>query len=81
MTGKRNYLENGQPYFKIYVTFDDGAKMKIIGKCQLDYHGLPCLNDVLLVNDFNANLISINQLCNKDLYVKFNTKEYIVTNK
>lgn len=32
---------------------------------------LPCLNDVLLVEDLTANLICISQLCDQDLNVNF----------
>lgn len=59
ITREKNHLKDTKSYFSSYVTFTDGAKGKIIGKGKLDYHGLPCLIDVLLVKGLNANLIGI----------------------
>ena len=42
---------------------------------------LPCLNDVLLVEDLRVNLISISQLCDQGLNVIFSKSESIVSSK
>jgi hypothetical protein len=62
MTGVDKYLEDVRPYVTIFVTFGDGAKGKIVGICNLVKHGVPRLDDVLLVKGLTANLISISQL-------------------
>lgn len=71
MIGERCCLENITPFFNNYVTFGDNAKGKIIGKGGLDYHGLPCLNDVFLFDGIIINLISIIQLCDPELSSNF----------
>jgi len=71
MTGVETYLEDVRPYVTSYVTFGDGAKGKIIGIGNLIKHGLPRLDDVLLVRGLTANLISISQLCDLGLRVNF----------
>ena len=61
--------------------FGDGFKAKIIGKNQLNYPGLSCLTEALLVEGLTSNLISISQLCNMNVYVNFTRDEYVVINK
>lgn len=78
---EKNYLKGIETYSNSCVTFDDNAKVKIIGKCKLYHHGIPCLNDVLLVDGLTTNLISISQFYDQDLYVKFYRVEWTVTNK
>ncbi|KAG9442463.1 hypothetical protein H6P81_018317 [Aristolochia fimbriata] len=56
------------------VTFGDGAKGAVIGRGRLKVDGLPKLENVLLVNGLKANLLSISQLCDQNLHVRF-TKE------
>jgi hypothetical protein len=63
MTGVDKYLENVRPYTSSYVTFGDRAKGKMVGIGNLIKHGLPRLDNVLLVKGLTANLISIIQLC------------------
>jgi len=63
MVGVDNYLEDVRPYTSNYVTFGDGAKGKILGIDNLIKHGMPRLDNVLLVKGLTANLISISQLC------------------
>lgn len=81
MKRERNYLKQVKSYTNNYVTFDDDAKGKIMGKGKLVYPILPNLEDVLLVKGLTANIISINQLCDRDLCVNFNHFECIDTNK
>jgi len=59
MTGVDKYLEDVRPYATSYVTFGDGAKGKIVGISNLVKHGLPRLDDVLLVKGLTVNLISM----------------------
>ena len=51
--------------------FGDGVQVKALGRGLLDVPGLPKLEDVLLVEGLKANLISISQFCDQDLFVKF----------
>jgi len=60
-----------RPYASSYVTFGDGAKGKILGIGNLIKHGMPILDNVLLVKGLTANLISISQLCDQGLKVNF----------
>lgn len=57
---ENNYLKDLKPYSNFYVTFGDGSKGKIIRKGKLNYPGLPNLYDVLFVEGFTTNIISIN---------------------
>lgn len=75
MTGVDKYVEYVRPYASIYVTFGDGAKGKFLGIGNLIKNGLPRLDDVLLVKGLTANLISISQLCDQGLEVKFTKPE------
>ncbi|XP_073037950.1 uncharacterized protein [Primulina eburnea] len=54
------------------VTYRGGAKGKIVGNGTLNVEGLPKLHNVLHVEGLNSNLISISQLCDENLLVKFN---------
>ncbi|KAG9453164.1 hypothetical protein H6P81_006068 [Aristolochia fimbriata] len=74
MTGSLEYLKNLQQEDGGQVTFGDGAKGGVIGSETLNMEGLPSLKNVLLVKGLKANLISISQLCDQNLHVKF-TKE------
>ena len=69
MTGDHTFLTNVKPYSNCHVTFGDGVKAKIVGKGKLNYPGMSCLTDALLVEGLTANLISISQLC--DLTCQF----------
>ncbi|XP_073137561.1 uncharacterized protein [Henckelia pumila] len=53
------------------VTYGGGAKEKIVGKGTLNVEGFLKLHNVLHVKGLNENLISISQLCDDDLHVKF----------
>jgi len=81
MTGVDKYLEDVRPYASSYVTFGDGAKGKILGIGNLIKHGLPRLDNLLLVKGLTANLISINQLCDQGLEVNFSKPECQITDK
>jgi hypothetical protein len=81
MTGISRFLENIEPYATSFVTFGDGAKGEIMGTGKLINHGLPKLDNVLLVKGLTANLISISQLCDQGYKVNFTQAECIVTNE
>ena len=81
MTSDQTFLSNIKPYSNCHVTFGDGVKAKIIGKGQLNYPGLSCLTEALLVEGLTANLISISQLCDLSLRVDFTRDECVVINE
>ena len=71
MTGNREILTNLQPRNLEPVTFGDGVKGTILGSGLLNVPGFPKLKNVLLVEGLKANLISISQLLDHNLYVNF----------
>ncbi|KAG9442201.1 hypothetical protein H6P81_018055 [Aristolochia fimbriata] len=71
MTGSTEFLTNLQKEYGGQVTFGDGVKGSVVGKGDLNVQGLPKLKNVLLVDRLKANLISISQLCDQNLHVKF----------
>ncbi|CAJ2652046.1 unnamed protein product [Trifolium pratense] len=81
MTGVEHYLEDLKSYATSFVTFGDGAKGEIKGVGKLANHGLPKLDNVLLVKGLKANLISISQLCDQGMKVNFTKAECLVTNE
>ncbi|XP_019184815.1 PREDICTED: uncharacterized protein LOC109179776 [Ipomoea nil] len=80
MTGNAKCLIAVQPNSGS-MTYGDGQKGKIVGKCKLNVPGLPHLDDVLLVSGLKANLISISQLCDQNWDVCFNRDCCRVRNK
>ncbi|KAK2371769.1 gag-protease polyprotein [Trifolium repens] len=81
MTGEEKYLINMRSYKSSFVTFGDGAKGEIVGIGDLISHGLPNLENVLLVKGLTANLISISQLCDQGTKVNFTKSECLVNNE
>ncbi|KAG9444872.1 hypothetical protein H6P81_016212 [Aristolochia fimbriata] len=71
MTGSTEFLTNHHKENGGQVTFGDGAKGSVVGKGDLNVQGLPKLKNLLLVDGLKANLISISQLCDQNLYVNF----------
>ncbi|XP_024019817.1 uncharacterized protein LOC112091153 [Morus notabilis] len=71
MTGERSLLKNFKSLTDGHVTFGDGVKGRVLGRGTLDVDGLPKLKNVLLVKGLKANLISISQLCDQELFVSF----------
>ena len=72
------------------MTFGDGAKGVVIGIGLLKVPSMPKLKNVCLVNELKVNLISISQLCDQNLFVKFtkykcsvidSTKRFIMEGK
>ena len=53
------------------VTFGDNAKGKIIGIGKVPISSFSCIENVLLVEGLKHNLLSIDQLCDKNFNVSF----------
>ena len=81
MTGERSFLTNFQSSTDGHVTFGDGAKGRVLGRGTLNVDGLPKLKNVLFVEGLKANLISISQLCDQELFVSFSKNECRVLDK
>ncbi|XP_073277717.1 uncharacterized protein [Primulina huaijiensis] len=71
MTGSREHLTDYVEQRCGRVTYGGGAKGRIVGKGTLNVEGLPKLHNVLHVEGLNSNLISISQLFDDNLLVKF----------
>ncbi|XP_073064132.1 uncharacterized protein [Primulina eburnea] len=71
MTGSKDHLIDYVELRSGHVTYGGGAKGRIVGKGTLNVDGLPNLHNVLYVEGLNSNLISISQLCDDGLHVKF----------
>ncbi|XP_057775211.1 uncharacterized protein LOC130994194 [Salvia miltiorrhiza] len=71
MTGTKTLLSYFVPTSGGKVTFGGGAKGTILGKVVLIVTDFPKLKDVYLVEGLKANLISISQLCDAGMTVKF----------
>ncbi|XP_073287691.1 uncharacterized protein [Primulina huaijiensis] len=71
MTGSKDHLVDYVELRNGHVTYGGGAKGRIAGKGTLNVDGLPNLHNVLHVEGLNSNLISISQLCDDGLHVKF----------
>ncbi|CAL2269967.1 unnamed protein product [Prunus armeniaca] len=66
MTGEKSYFSEISPEcVSGMVTFGDGRKSKILGKGKIMATGTPSLDNVLLVENLQANLISVSQLCDE----------------
>ncbi|XP_051149296.1 uncharacterized protein LOC127264013 [Andrographis paniculata] len=71
MTNQKGILKNFVEDRSGEVIFGDGAKGKISGYGILEKEGIPRLSKVYFVEGLSTNLISISQLCDDDLHVKF----------
>ena len=81
MTGNDSYFEYIRPCEKGYVTFGDDGRGEIRGKGKLISNELPKLDNVLFVEGLFSNSISVSQLCNQGLEVRFNKLGCRVTNE
>ncbi|MCH79805.1 gag-protease polyprotein [Trifolium medium] len=79
MTGTSKILVGVTTYPTSFVTFGDGGKGEIVGIGNLTNGDLPKLENVLLVKDLTANLISISQLCDQGMKINFTKTECQVT--
>ena len=55
------------------VTFGDNSKGRIIGFGNVKIDTSPLIENVALVDDLKHNLLSISQLCDKDLKIIFDS--------
>ena len=79
MTGNKEFFTNLQPCNLESVRFGDGAKGPVIGSGLLKVPCMLKLENVLLVNRLKVNLISISQLCDQNLFIKFTKDKCSVT--
>ena len=63
------------------ITFGNGSLARVKGKGSIVIPGCPKLDGVLYVDIFNANLLSISQMCDKDHRVNFHQYLCKVVNK
>ena len=61
------------------MAFNDGAKGTVIASGLLKIPCMPILENAFLVNGLQVNLISISQLCDQNLFVKFFKDRCLVT--
>ena len=81
MTGNKKYLTDYHIIVESHVSFDDGEKGRVLGKWTLNADGLPRLKNVLHVEGLKENLMSISQLCDQKLNMKFTKNSCKVLNK
>ena len=81
MTREKSYLCDYQNMPDGYVFFGDGKKGRVLGKKTLLANGLPKLKSVLHVERLKANLLSISQLCDQKLNMKFTKNNCKVLNR
>lgn len=71
MTGEKYFFENLKTCDHGNVIFGDGSKGRVQGTGNTCIKKSPKLKDVLLVKGLVFNLISISELCDQGLEVKF----------
>ena len=67
MTGDKNLLNRIKSDVKGNVTFGDDAKGKIIGIGNISFKFSNIIENVLLIDKLKFNLLSISQICDKNL--------------
>ena len=63
------------------MTFGAGVSINVLGKGNLRVPSLPKLHNVWLVEDLKSNLISISQLCDQNLFVRFTKNSCLVVDE
>ena len=63
------------------MTFRNGVKGRVLDEGVLDIEGFLRLKNVLHIEGLKANLISISQLCEQDLHVKFSKNKCLMFDK
>ena len=71
MTGNRPFFFELKECASGHVIFGDGAKGRIIAKCNIAKINQLYLNDVRYVERVKANLISVSQLCDQGYNINF----------
>ena len=77
MIGNRNILTNLQPSRQDNVIFGVDTKGKVVGTGALIFLALSKLKDVLLFEGLTLNLISVSQLCDDGLLVRFTKEKFM----
>ena len=78
MTGDLNLFATLSSCKDGMVTFGDDGKGKIIGIRTTSKKPFSILENILLIDSLKANLISISQLCDKDMNVIFRPSKCII---
>ena len=60
------------------MTFGDDMNVKTIGVGEIGKHYEIYIHNVILVDNLGYNLLSVSQLCNRNLYVLFKKHECLV---
>jgi len=81
MIGEINLLKDLIPCNDGFIVFGDGSKGRIQGIGNVCIDESPKIENVLLLKGLVCNLISISQLCDQRLDVKFNKTKCLVTNQ
>ena len=79
MAGEKDYITNVKFISSGKVTFGNGASGTIVRNGTLNFLRLPTLEDLMLVEGFATNLISISQQFDQGLNLKFTKDKCIVT--
>lgn len=67
MTGDRSHSIELLEFDGGSVTFGDGSNARIVGKGTISILDLPLIEDVLFVEGLKHNLLSIFQICDKNI--------------
>ena len=78
MTGDKSKFSNLIPRSKGFVTYGDNNKGRILGIGTIGTPPFTTIDNTLCVEGLKHNLLSISQLCDKDLTVIFNKRMCIV---
>ena len=81
MTGDKSKFSSLIPRSKGFVTYRDNNKGKILSIGTIGTPLFTTIDNTLCVEGLKHNLLSISQLCDKDLTVIFNKKMCIVEDK
>ena len=60
------------------VTFGDDNKVKTVGVGDIGKNGQTFVHNILLVDNLSYNLLSVSQLCDRNLFVLFKSHEYLI---
>ena len=78
MTGDKDILVDYKPLSEGLVTFGDGVTARVLRRGTLNVDGFPRFKNVLHVDGLKVNLISISQICDLNLNVKFYREKFVV---
>ena len=78
MTGDKSLFKSLKEKEDSFVTFGDGSHSQVLEKGTIDIPRLPLLTNVLYIKGLKVNLLSINQICDKDFLVQFSKKGCLI---